>query len=82
MFGYSTKDTNLNFENYEYVNLIGYDNHSWGLSHNGDICSNLKTEIYCQKFTEAETRIGVLLDFNDNSLLFYKNGVELGVAFK
>ncbi len=82
MFGFSTEDTCLHYENYEYVNLIGYDNNSWGLNHNGDVCHNSKTTKFCQKFSEPETIIGILLDFYHNSLSFYKNGVELGVGFK
>ena len=82
MFGYSTSETRLNYENYEYVNLIGNDNYSWGLNHNGNVCHNLKSKLFCEKFAQADTVIGVLLDFYNNSLSFYKNGEELGVAFK
>ena len=82
MLGYATSKTCLNYENYEYVNLIGNDKCSWGLNHNGYICHDSKTSSFCEKFNEAETVIGVLLDFYKNTLTFYRNNKELGVGFK
>jgi SPRY domain-containing SOCS box protein 3 len=82
MVGFGTSKTCLNYENYEYVNLIGNDKHSWGLNHCGFLCHDSKTKLYCEKFCEVETVVGVLMDFYSKSLSFYKNGIEMGVAFE
>ena len=35
MIGYGTDEVKLHYENFDYVNLIGNDAHSWGLCHKG-----------------------------------------------
>ncbi|KXJ20468.1 SPRY domain-containing SOCS box protein 3 isoform X1 [Exaiptasia diaphana] len=80
MVGVGTKNAALHTGNYEYVNLIGRDKQSWGLSHKGEIWHNgIKTK-FCDPFFDA-TVIGILLDMDFGTLSFFKNKQLLGVAF-
>ncbi|XP_052009194.1 SPRY domain-containing SOCS box protein 3 isoform X3 [Xyrauchen texanus] len=59
----------------------GMDSQSWGLSYKGFIWHNGRSEKYTEPFYERNTVIGVLLDLSAGTLTFYRNGVNLGVAF-
>ena len=82
MVGVGTANTSLHEANFNYVNLIGNDANSWGLSHKGTKWHNGQNEDYCEPYNDKFTTIGVLLDLHKKQLSFYKNGVSLGVAFK
>lgn len=82
MIGLGGEETQLHFGDYEYINLIGYDQHSWGLSHMGTIWHSSKSLDYCEPFKEQMTRIGVLVNFFERTIIFFKNDKSLGIAFK
>ena len=60
----------------------GADKHSWGLSYKGTIWHEGNSQNYCEPFYEQTTVIGVHLNLYDGTLAFYKNGRNLGVAFR
>ena len=65
-----------------FVNLIGEDSNSWGLSHKGLLWHDGKWRQYTQPFRENKaTSIGVLFDWDQGTLTYYKDGDSLGVAF-
>lgn len=80
MFGIGTKRARLHVD--AFVNLIGEDKHSWGLSHKGLLWHNGKWKQYTKPFRENEAAsIGVLFDWYEGTLSFFKDGENLGVAF-
>ncbi len=80
MFGVCTKDTRLHVDSF--VNLIGEDHRSWGLSHKGLLWHKGKWRHYTRNFRENEsTTIGLLLDMEQGTLTYYKDGICLGIAF-
>ncbi|MFH0825297.1 MAG: DUF2163 domain-containing protein [Pseudomonadota bacterium] len=62
--------------------FVGNDTHGWGYyAINGKKVYDTNTEVtYGATFT-ADDIVGVLVDFDDGSLTFYKNNVSQGVAF-
>ena len=58
------------------------DDQSWGLSYKGTIWHNGKSQRYCEPFYNTNTKIGMLLNLYTGTLTFFKNGVNLGVAFR
>jgi len=81
MFGIGTSQTRLHADSF--TNLIGEDKNSWGLSHKGVLWHNGECTVYTKPFKENEpTTIGVFFDGINGTLTFYKDGVNLGVAFK
>lgn len=80
MVGVGTQNAVLHTSNYEYVNLIGRDSQSWGLSHKGELWHNGKKRQFCEPFFDS-TVIGILLDMDQGTLSFFKNKKLLGVAF-
>ncbi|KAL1458707.1 hypothetical protein WDU94_008836 [Cyamophila willieti] len=81
MFGIGTRKARIHQN--AFINLIGKDEHSWGLSHKGLIFHNGKFYNYTKPFPENEaTRIGVLFDGIAGTLSFYKDGEYLGIAFQ
>ena len=61
--------------------LAGLDDHSWGLSYKGTIWEKGKYKKYCEPFYDKDTKIGILLNLYQGTLTFFKNGINLGVAF-
>lgn len=81
MFGVGTKNARLHEDSF--VNLLGIDEHSWGLSHKGLIWHNGRWTHYTKPFREnVSTRVGVLFDGIAGTLTYYKDGRCLGIAFK
>ena len=80
MIGVGTKEALLQTNDFEYVDLIGRDDQSWGLSYKGKIWHKGKCQNYCDPFYDS-TFIGVLLDMDAGTLSYFKNGTSLGVAF-
>jgi len=80
MFGIGTKKARLHVD--AFVNLIGEDEHSWGLSHKGLLWHNGKWRQFTKPFRENEsTCVGILFNWFEGTLTFYKDGVFLGIAF-
>ncbi|KAL1490358.1 hypothetical protein ABEB36_013069 [Hypothenemus hampei] len=81
MFGVGTKKAHLHEDSF--VNLLGIDSQSWGLSHKGLIWHQGKWSHYTKPFREnVSTRIGVLFDGISGTLTYYKDGKCLGIAFR
>ena len=80
MFGIGTKKARLHVD--AFVNLIGEDGQSWGLSHKGLLWHNGKCRLYTDPFKENEAiTIGLLFDWHSGNLTYFKDGESLGVAF-
>ncbi|ELU18874.1 hypothetical protein CAPTEDRAFT_133111 [Capitella teleta] len=80
MFGIATKKARLHVD--AFVNLLGEDEHSWGLSHKGMLWHGGRCRPYTRPFRENEsTVVGVLYDAIQGTLTFYRDGVCLGIAF-
>ncbi|CAL1282560.1 unnamed protein product [Larinioides sclopetarius] len=81
MFGVSTKKSRLHVN--AFVNMLGEDEHGWGLSHKGLLWHNGKWRQYAKPFRENEaTTIGLFFDGIKGTLSYYKDGCHLGVAFR
>ncbi|KAH9514410.1 SPRY domain-containing SOCS box protein 3 [Bulinus truncatus] len=81
MIGVGTKNALLKSKHYQFINLLGQDRESWGLSYKGFIWHNGISKRYCDPFYERHTVIGVLLNMYKGTLTFFKNGASLGEAF-
>lgn len=81
MVGVGTQNTLLHKSNHQYVNLIGLDQESWGLSYKGTIWHDGKCQEYCEPFFDKTTVIGCQLNLYEGTLTYYINGVSQGVAF-
>lgn len=81
MIGVGTQKALLKSNLYQYVNLLGQDEESWGLSYKGKIWHKGVSRDYCDPFFSTTTVIGVHLNMYKGTLTFYKNGVSLGEAF-
>lgn len=80
MFGIGTAKTRLHAD--AFVNLLGEDENSMGLSHKGIAWYNGKGKQYTTPFRDNEpTTIGLLFDGVNGTLSYYKDGQDLGVAF-
>ncbi|KAF7266316.1 SPRY domain-containing SOCS box protein SP555 [Rhynchophorus ferrugineus] len=80
MFGIGTKKTKLHVD--AFVNLLGSNEHSWGLSHKGLIWHGGKYSYYTKTFSENKsTRVGLYFDGLAGTLTYFKDGKCLGVAF-
>lgn len=80
MFGIGTRHARLHVD--AFVNMLGEDTHSWGLSHKGFLWHEAKYKMYTKPFREnVATTIGVYFDGINGTLTYFKDGVSLGVAF-
>ncbi|XP_040570031.1 SPRY domain-containing SOCS box protein 3 [Lepeophtheirus salmonis] len=80
MFGIGTKKSRLHVDGF--INMIGEDDQSWGLSHKGYLWHNGNKRLYTKPFEEnVPTTIGVYFDGIEGVLTFYKDRVNLGIAF-
>lgn len=82
MVGYGTDEVPLHYDNFDYVNLVGKDSNSWGLSHKGTIWHNGVHRRYCEPFFDKDILVGVLLNTHDKTLHYFINGVYHGLAFR
>ena len=81
MFGIATRNCNVHADSF--VNLIGSDCNGWGLSHKGILWHDSLWSKYTKPFKEnTATTIGMLYDGHHGTLTYFKDGVNLGVAFK
>lgn len=81
MFGVGTKKARLKAD--KFINILGEDKNSWGLSHKGYVWHDGIAYHYTTRFVENEpTRIGILFDGINGTLTYYKDGECLGVAFR
>ncbi|EEB16373.1 SPRY domain-containing SOCS box protein, putative [Pediculus humanus corporis] len=81
MFGIATRQARLHANTF--TNLLGEDNQGWGLSHKGLLWHGGKWSPFTKPFRENEpTTIGILFDGVAGTLTYYKDGQNLGVAFR
>jgi len=77
MFGVGTKKARLHVD--AFVNMIGEDTQSWGLSHKGFLWHAGRNKKYTCPFREnVATTIGIFFDGVSGTLTYYKDGVSLG----
>ncbi|XP_013385695.1 SPRY domain-containing SOCS box protein 3 [Lingula anatina] len=81
MIGVGTASATLHMGNGKYVDLLGQDVNSWGLSFRGTVHHNGQSRKYCDPFFSSGTVIGVYLNLYTGILSFYKNSEHLGMAF-
>ncbi|KAG2462133.1 SPRY domain-containing SOCS box protein 3 [Polypterus senegalus] len=81
MVGVGTTQAQLHLEDYQFIDLLGMDKESWGLSYKGLIWHEGKHRKYTEPFYEKATIIGIHLNLQTGTLEFYKNGTGLGLAF-
>ncbi|KAK2170925.1 hypothetical protein NP493_1125g00003 [Ridgeia piscesae] len=80
MFGVGTRCARIHAD--AFVNLLGEDAHSWGLSHKGLLWHDGTSRPYTKPFRENEaTTIGLLFDPGRGTLTYFKDGHSLGIAF-
>lgn len=80
MFGIATLGARLHANSF--CNLLGEDENGWGLSHKGVLCHNGRQMQYTKPFPENQsTTIGILFDSELGTLTYFKDGVDLGLAF-
>ena len=65
-----------------FVNMLGEDDNSWGLSHKGLLWHGGRYRQYIMPFREnVATTVGLYFDGVSGSLTFFKDNICLGVAF-
>ena len=65
-----------------FVNMLGEEESSWGLSHKGLLWHAGRHKTYIKPFREnVATTIGIYFDGISGNLTFFKDGHNLGVAF-
>ena len=81
MFGVGTARARLHVD--AFVNLIGEDENSWGLSHKGLLWHNGRWRNFTRPFPEnVPCRLGLYFDGVAGTLTFYKDDQLLGVGFR
>lgn len=64
-----------------YLNILGSDANSYGLTHNGKLWHKNESRNFCAAWNEPQVTIGCLFNGYTGQLSYYKNGILLGVAF-
>ncbi|XP_068140841.1 SPRY domain-containing SOCS box protein 3 [Drosophila tropicalis] len=81
MFGIGTRSARLHVNAFR--NMLGENEHGWGLSHKGVLWHKGVALRYTKRFRENHpTQIGILFDGVEGTLTYYKDGRCLGVAFR
>lgn len=81
MFGVGTADVRLQAN--KFINMLGEDEHGWGLSHKGLLWHGGIAFRFTKRFVENQaTKIGIYFDGINGTLTYYKDGKCLGVAFR
>lgn len=65
-----------------YLNILGSDANSYGLTHNGKLWHKNEAKSFCAAWNEPQVTIGCLFNGYTGQLSYYKNGTLLGVAFE
>ncbi|XP_073826665.1 SPRY domain-containing SOCS box protein SP555 [Musca autumnalis] len=81
MFGIGTRKARLHANSFR--NMLGENEHGWGLSHKGVLWHKGVALMYTERFKENQaTIVGILFDGIEGTLTYYKDGKCLGVAFR
>ncbi|XP_075044294.1 SPRY domain-containing SOCS box protein 3-like [Mixophyes fleayi] len=81
MVGVGTSRAALHAGSFQFVNLLGVDAESWGLSYKGTIWHGGSSRRYTEPFYREGTVIGVHLNMEEGTLTFYRDRQSLGLAF-
>ncbi|XP_078540825.1 SPRY domain-containing SOCS box protein 3-like [Lissotriton helveticus] len=81
MLGIGTPQALLHAGNYTYIDLLGKDSESWGLSYKGFLWHGGLCRRYTEPFYDRTTVVGAHLDLTEGTLTFFRNGESLGPAF-
>ena len=80
MFAVGSKNARIHVD--AFLNILGEDENSWGLSHKGLIWHGGKNKQYIKPFKEnVPTKVGIFFDGNVGNPTFYKDNCCLGIAF-
>ena len=80
MFGIGTNRARLHVD--AYVDMLGEDGNSWGLSHKGLLWHGGRCRQYVEPFRKnVATVVGLYFDGVTGCLTFFKDNICLGVAF-
>ena len=80
MIGIGTKDAKT--KSIGYLNLLGIDSNSWGLSHKGILWHDNCSKQFTNAFDENKcVKIGCLFDGYKGRLAYFINDVYMGIAF-
>lgn len=80
MFGVATRRARLHADSF--LNLLGEDCESWGVSHKGVAWHGGRCSAFCAPFAEnVAVTVGLVYDAAQGTLAYYKDGESLGVAF-
>ncbi|XP_019893342.2 SPRY domain-containing SOCS box protein 3 [Musca domestica] len=81
MFGIGTRKARLHANSFR--NILGENEHGWGLSHKGVLWHKGVALMYTDRFKENQpTVVGILFDGIAGTLTYYKDGECLGVAYR
>ncbi|XP_019641695.1 PREDICTED: SPRY domain-containing SOCS box protein 3-like [Branchiostoma belcheri] len=79
MFGIGSSKTRVNL--YDFINVLGENEHSWGLNHKGILWHKGVDRPFAEPFAEnTPTTVGLL--YCKGTLTYYRDGKCLGEAFK
>ncbi|OCT83733.1 SPRY domain-containing SOCS box protein 3 [Xenopus laevis] len=81
MVGIGTGRAALHAGDFQFVDLLGMNKESWGLSYKGTAWHGGSSRRYTEPFYEKGTVIGVHLNIDEGTLIFYRNRQSLGLAF-
>ncbi|GFS20907.1 SPRY domain-containing SOCS box protein 3 [Elysia marginata] len=81
MLGVGTTGVDLNGHHNEFCSMLGTDGDSWGFSYDGRVQHNGKKRDYSGRYGQGAI-IGVHLDMWHGTLTFFKNRINLGIAYK
>ncbi|XP_069479310.1 SPRY domain-containing SOCS box protein 3-like [Ambystoma mexicanum] len=81
MLGVGTHKALLHAGNHTYIDLLGKDSESWGLSYKGFLWHGGACRRYTEPFYDKRTVIGVHLNMTEGTLTFFRKGQSLGLAF-
>jgi len=80
MFGIATAKARLHADCF--TNMLGEDEHGWGLSHKGLLWHQGKWKYFTKPFREnVTTTVGLLFDAGQGTLSYFRDGIPLGIAF-
>ncbi len=84
MIGIGTREASLMSDGY--LNLIGIDKFSWGLSNKGHLWHDNISRNFCDSFDQtaeqqSDLKIGCLFDGYKGRLAYFKNGQFINLAF-
>lgn len=81
MIGVCTDEFRYQSFTHKFVNLLGMDSNSWGISYHGRVQHNRQFRTYMPSFNQGDV-VSVQLDMEAGTMLFAKNGKWYGPPMK